>query len=77
MSLYCANAEPESKQEWEPSAMAKWVKCTDEKSQTVWVNLDNVTNMTRHEKPRLSTEIIFVGGGQIYARERPEDIIRE
>jgi len=76
MSLYCANAEPESKQEWEPSAMAKWVKCTDEKSQTVWVNLDNVTNMTRYEKPGI-TEIILVGGGQITAQERPEDLIPE
>ena len=56
--------------------MAKWVKCTDEKSQTVWVNLDNVTNMTRYEKPGI-TEIILVGGGQITAQERPEDIIHE
>jgi hypothetical protein len=23
--------------------MASWVKCTDLKAQTVWVNLDNVT----------------------------------
>jgi hypothetical protein len=55
--------------------MAKWVKCTDEKNQTVWVNLDNVTNMTRYEKPRIFTEIILVGGGRITAQERPEDII--
>ena len=26
--------------------MASWVKCTDLKAQTVWVNLDNVTVMT-------------------------------
>ena len=57
--------------------MAKWVKCTDDKSQTIWVNLDNVTNMTRHEKPGIYTEIVFVGGGQISAQERPEDIIHK
>jgi hypothetical protein len=57
--------------------MTKRVKCIDEKSQTVWINLDNVTNMTRHEEPRTYTRIIFVGGGQIYAQERPEDIIHE
>jgi hypothetical protein len=55
--------------------MAKWAKCTDEKGQTVWVNLDNVTNMMRCEAPRQYTEIIFVGGGRIIAQERPEDLI--
>jgi hypothetical protein len=57
--------------------VTKWVKCTDEIGQIIWVNLDNVTIMTRHEKPRIYTEIILVGGGQIFAKESPEDIINK
>ena len=53
--------------------MASWVKCTDLKAQTVWVNLDNVTVMTWRDTPQ-DTEIIFVGGGQVIVRERPEDL---
>jgi hypothetical protein len=53
--------------------MANWVECTEDKGRKIWINLDNVTNMGRYE-PR---EIIFVGGGQIYAHERPEDIIHK
>jgi hypothetical protein len=40
--------------------MASWVKCTDLKAQTVWVNLDNVTVMTWRDTPQ-DTEIIFIG----------------
>jgi hypothetical protein len=54
--------------------MATRKKCTNDKGQTVWINLDNVTNIMRHDLPRPYTEIIFVGGGQIFARERPEDL---
>jgi hypothetical protein len=57
--------------------MANWVECTEDKGRKIWINLDNVTNMMRHEPPRQFTEIIFVGGGQIYAHERPEDIIHK
>ena len=55
--------------------MSNWKKCSDEKGQTVWINHDNVTNITGHDIPKPYTEIVFVGGGQIFARERPEDLI--
>ena len=51
--------------------MASWVKCTDLKPQTVWVNLDNVTVMTWRDTPQ-DTEISFIGGGEVIVRERPE-----
>jgi len=52
--------------------MAWWVKCTDLKAQTVWVNLDNVT-VTWPDTPQ-DTEIVFIGGGQVVVRERPEKL---
>jgi uncharacterized protein YlzI (FlbEa/FlbD family) len=55
--------------------MASWVKCTDLKAQTVWVNLDNVTVMTWRDAPQ-DTEIIFIGGGEVIVRERPEDLTK-
>jgi hypothetical protein len=55
--------------------MATWKKCTDDNGgRAIWINLDNVTNLMWHDLPRPRTEIIFVGGGQIFARERPEDL---
>ena len=56
-------------------AMASWVKCTDLKAQTVWVNLDNVTVMSWRDT-RQDTEIIFIGGGEVIVRERPEDLTK-
>jgi hypothetical protein len=56
--------------------MAKWVECTEDKGRKIWINLDSVTNMVRHEPPRF-TEINLLGGGQIYAQERPEDLIQK
>ncbi|HMF23995.1 MAG TPA: hypothetical protein VKG24_18005 [Pseudolabrys sp.] len=55
--------------------MASWVKCTDLKPQTVWVNLDNVTVMTWRDTPQ-DTEISFIGGGEVIVRERPEDLTK-
>ena len=55
--------------------MASWVKCTDLKAQAVWVNLDNVTVMTWRDTPQ-DTEIIFIGGGEVIVRERPEDLTK-
>jgi hypothetical protein len=57
--------------------MAKWVKCTDHKQKTLWVNLDNVTNMMPGDAREPGTEIVFVGGGQVIVRERPEDLIKQ
>jgi len=36
---------------------------------------DNVTVMTWRDTPQ-DTEIIFVGGGQVIVRERPEDLTK-
>ena len=44
-------------------------------AQTVWVNLDNVTVMTWRDTPQ-DTEIIFIGGGQVIVRERPENLTK-
>ena len=55
--------------------MASWAKCTDLKAQTVWVNLDNVTVMSWRDTPQ-DTEIIFIGGGQVIVRERPENLTK-
>jgi hypothetical protein len=55
--------------------MASWVKCSDLKEQTVWVNLDNVTMMTWRDIPQ-DTEIIFIGGGHVVVRERPENLTK-
>jgi hypothetical protein len=52
-----------------------WVKCTDHKAQTVWVNLDNVTVMSWRDAPQ-DTEIIFIGGGQVIVHERPENLTK-
>ena len=54
--------------------MATWAKCSDTKKQTVWVNLDNVTTMMWRDVPQPGTEIIFITGGQVIVRERPEDL---
>jgi uncharacterized protein YlzI (FlbEa/FlbD family) len=55
--------------------MASWARCSDLKGQTVWVNLDNVTMMMWRDTPE-DTEIIFIGGGQIIVRERPEKLTK-
>lgn len=57
--------------------MATFAKCTDEKGQTVWVNLDNVTTMQWRDAPSAGCEIVFVGGGLVLVRERPEDLEKQ
>jgi hypothetical protein len=56
--------------------MARWVKCSDNIGQVLWVNLDNVTMMTWRDTPKPGNEITFIGGGQVFARERPEDLTK-
>ena len=55
--------------------MVSWVKCTDLKAQTVWINLDNVTMTIWRDIPQ-DTEIIFIGGGQVIVREQPESLTK-
>ena len=55
--------------------MAAWVKCTDNRGQTIHVNLDNATTLVRDEIRLQGTEIVFVGGGMAIVRETPEQIL--
>jgi hypothetical protein len=49
--------------------MATWIKCTDTKHETVYVNLDNAVTVTRNDAAEKVTErgtvISFMGGEQI------------
>jgi hypothetical protein len=62
--------------------MATWIKCTDTKHETVYVNLDNAVTVTRNDAAEKVTErgtvISFMGGEQIYiiVNERPEELIK-
>jgi hypothetical protein len=62
--------------------MATWIKCTDTKHETVYVNLDNAVTVTRNDAAEKLTErgtvISFMGGEQVYiiVNERPEEIIK-
>jgi hypothetical protein len=38
--------------------MPTWAKCSDQRRETVWINLDNVTTMARVSATE--TEIIFL-----------------
>jgi len=61
--------------------MATWIKCTDTKHETIYVNLDNAVTVTRNDAAEKVTErgtvIAFMGGEQIYiiVNERPEELI--
>jgi hypothetical protein len=52
-----------------------WVKCTDTNGQPLWANLDNATTVIRREVPEPGTEIVFIGGGQVIVREKPEQLL--
>lgn len=55
--------------------MATWIKCSDHKGQTLWVNFDTVTTLMWRDNQQSGTEICFIGGGGATVRERPEDLI--
>ena len=55
--------------------MPTWAKCSDQRRETVWINLDNLPTMARVSATE--TEIIFVGGAQVIVRERPEDLTKQ
>ena len=55
--------------------MAGWFMCTDNRCQTIHVNLDNATTLVRDEIRLQGTEIVFVGGGIAIVRETPEQIL--
>jgi hypothetical protein len=56
--------------------MAAWVKCTDNRGQTIHVNLDNATTLLRDDAKFQGTEIVFIGGGAAVVRETPEQILK-
>jgi hypothetical protein len=59
------------------SAMGSWAKCSDHEGRTLWVNLDNVTTIMWRNVPQEGTEIVFIGGGQVIAREPPEKLLKQ
>jgi len=62
--------------------VANWIKCTNTKDETVYVNLDNAVTVTRDDAAEKATErgtvISFMGGQQVYiiVNEQPEEIIK-
>jgi hypothetical protein len=56
--------------------MAASVKCTDNRGQTIYVNLDNATTMLRDDARLQGTEIVLVGGGAAVVRETPEQVLK-
>ncbi len=56
--------------------MPAWVKCTDDRGQTIHVNLDNATTLVRDDVRLQGTEIVFIGGGVAVVRETPEQILK-
>ena len=62
--------------------MATWIKCTNTKKMTVYINLDNAVTVTRDDTGQRiderGTVIEFMGGEQVYivVTEQPEEIIK-
>ncbi len=56
--------------------MQAWVKCTDNRGQTIHVNLDNATTLLRDDARLQGTKIVFIGGGVAVVRETPEQILK-
>jgi uncharacterized protein YlzI (FlbEa/FlbD family) len=52
-----------------------WAKCSDMNGQALWVNLDNAVTVIGREVPEPGTEIVFIGGGQVIVREKPETLL--
>jgi hypothetical protein len=55
-----------------------WIKCTDERGQTIHANLDNVATLFRDDARHRGTVIAFMGGATdaIIVRETPEEILK-
>jgi hypothetical protein len=62
--------------------MATWIKCTNTKRMTVYINLDNAVTVMRDDTGQRiderGTVIEFMGGEQVYivVTEQPEEIIK-
>jgi hypothetical protein len=55
-----------------------WIKCTDERGQTIHANLDNVATLFRDDARHRGTVIAFMGGATdaIIVCETPEEILK-
>jgi len=42
--------------------MGTWIKCTDERGQIIYVNIDNAVTILRNEAQHRGTVIAFIGG---------------
>ncbi|HUI21584.1 MAG TPA: hypothetical protein VLZ74_11150 [Methylocella sp.] len=59
------------------TTMGTWIKCTDERGQIIYVNIDNAITILRNEAQHRGTVIAFMGASDpIAVRETPEDILK-
>jgi hypothetical protein len=58
-------------------SMGTWIKCTDERGQIIYVNIDNAVTILRNEAHHRGTVIAFMGASDpIAVRETPEEILK-
>lgn len=57
--------------------MGTWIKCSDERGQTIYVNIANAITLLRNDALHRGTVINFSGASDpISVRETPEDILK-
>ena len=53
--------------------MGSWIKCSDERGQSIYVNIANAVTLVRNEAHHRGTVIAFMGTSDLISvRERPE-----
>lgn len=57
--------------------MGTWIKCSDERGQTIYVNIATAITLLRNEAQHRGTVIAFIGATDpVSVRETPEDILK-
>jgi len=57
--------------------MGSWIKCSDERGQSIYVNIANAVTLLRNEAHHRGTVIAFMGTSDLISvRETPEDILK-
>ena len=57
--------------------MVTWIKCSDERGQTIYVNIANAITLLRNEAHHRGTVIAFMGtSDHVSVRETPEEILK-
>lgn len=57
--------------------MGTWIKCSDERGQTIYVNIANAITLLRNEAQHRGTVIAFIGATDpVSVHETPEDILK-